>query len=238
MTDAPHDPRRDAALAAARAPSAGAAFMEALGGPLGMVESALPAAAYVTAYTASGQDAKLAALIAVVIGALMTVVRLLRRQTLQFALSGMAGIAIAAFVVARTGRAEDFFLPGLLLSGVYAAALLLSIAVRWPIAGVALGVVAGEGMAWRRRPEQVRLYNRVTMVFVGVFVLRLVIQLPLYLAGAVVALGVAKVALGLPLFAVAVWLSWLLLRRGEAAEVAARGGDGRSGAPAAATLEP
>jgi hypothetical protein len=69
-------------------------------------------------------------------------------------------------------------------------------------------------------------------------VLRLVIQLPLYLAGAVVALGVAKVALGLPLFAVAVWLSWLLLRHGEAAEVAARGGDGRSGAPAAATLEP
>jgi hypothetical protein len=238
MTDAPHDPRRDAAFAAARAPSAGAAFADALGGPLGMIESALPAAAFVAAYTVSGQDAKLSAIVAVAIAILLAVVRIARRQTLQFALSGLAGIAIAAFVVARTGRAQDFFLPGLLLSGAYAAALMLSIAVRWPIAGVALGMVAGEGMGWRAQPEKVRLYARITWIFVGVFLLRLAVQLPLYLAGWVVPLGAARVAMGLPLFAVGIWIAWLMLRRGEAAHEAAAAEPPQEREREGATLDP
>lgn len=207
-----HDPRRDAVAAAAHAPTAGAAFSEALGGPLGIVESALPAAAFVLAYTVGRMAPTDAALVAVAIGALMAASRLARRQTLQFALSGLFGIAIAAFVVSRTGKAEDFFLPGLLVNGAYVVALVVSIVVRWPIAGVALGVVTGTGSSWRADPAHVRLYARVTAVWAVVFGSRLAVQLPLYLAGAVVALGIARVAMGLPLMAVAMWLSWLLLR--------------------------
>jgi hypothetical protein len=139
--------------------------------------------------------------------------RLARRQTVQYALSGLLGIAISAFIVSRTGKAEDFFLPGLLLNIVYVVGLAGSIALRWPIAGVALGAVAGSGMAWREDPRRVRIYSRVTWIWVGVFVARLAVQLPLYLLSAVVALGVAKVAMGLPLFAVGMWLSWLVLRQ-------------------------
>jgi hypothetical protein len=247
-SQAPHSPRRDA-LAAAHAPSGSAAFAEALGGPLGMVESALPPTAFVAAYTLSGQETQPAVIVAVVIGIVLAIARLARRQTVQFALSGLFGIAIAAFVVARTGRAEDFFLPGLLLSVAYAAGLLISIAVRWPIAGVALGLVAQRGAGWRRDPVRMRLYNRITFIFALLFLLRLAVQLPLYFAGAVVVLGTAKVVMGLPLFAVAVWVSWLMLRRAEAAERAAAhetaaeapspGADGPPSSPsAAATLDP
>lgn len=226
MSDEPHeheqhDPRRDAVAAATRAPTAGAAFSEALGGPLGIVESALPAAAFVLAYTVGSLEPSRAAMVAVGIGVVLAIARLARRQTVQFALSGLAGIAIAAFIVSRTGKAEDFFLPGLLLSGAYVIGLVGSIALRWPIAGVALGLVAGGGMGWRRDAERVRIYSHVTWIWVGVFALRLAVQLPMYLAGAVVALGVAKVAMGLPLFAVGMWLSWLLLRQ-EGALLAAR----------------
>lgn len=220
MSDAPHDPRRDAALAAARAPTAGAAFSEALGGPLGMVESALPPAAFVAAYTIAGQETEPAVIVAVAIAILLSIARLARRQTVQFALSGLFGIAIAAFVVSRTGKAEDFFLPGLLLSIAYGGGLLLSIAFRWPIAGVALGAISREGMGWRRDPAKVKLYNRITFVFVLVFALRLAVQLPLYFAGAVVVLGTMKVVMGLPLFAAAVWVSWMLLRRAEGEDLA------------------
>ena len=45
----------------------------------------------------------------------------------------------------------------------------------------------------------------------GVFLLRLAVQLPLYLAGALLALGVAKTAMGLPIFLVAIWLTYLVL---------------------------
>lgn len=214
--------RRSAVAAVAEAPSGAAAFAQALGGPRGMIESALPAVTFVTAYTVNGQDARLAAIIALGVGALMALSRLARRQTPQFALSGLAGLALAAFVVSRTGRAEDFFLPGLLLNAGYALAFLISIVVRWPLPGVLLGLVEGKGMGWRQDPAKVRTYARIAWVFVALFSLRLVVQLPLYLAGAVVALGVARVAMGVPLFAVGIWIAWLMLRAHLAEEARAR----------------
>lgn len=213
MSDEIHDPRREAVAAATRAPTAGAAFAEALGGPLGIIESAVPAAAFVIAYTIGKLEPTEAAIVAVAISVVMAAVRLARRQTVQYALSGLLGIAISAFIVSRTGKAEDFFLPGLLLNIGYVLALGGSIIFRWPIAGVALGAVAGSGMGWRRDPRRVRIYSHVTWIWVGVFALRLAVQLPLYALSAVVALGVAKVAMGLPLFAVGMWLSWLVLRQ-------------------------
>lgn len=193
-------------------PVGAATIAESLGGRLGIVESGLPAVAFVTAYTAAGQDSRLAAGIALGIGVVLAIVRVARRQTLRYALSGLAGVALAAFIVSRTGRAEDFFLPGLLMNAGYALAYLISILAGWPLLGVIVGAVTGHGMAWRRDPAQVRAYSRASWIWVGMFVLRLVVQLPLYLAGAVVALGVARVAMGAPLFAVAAWLSWLILR--------------------------
>ena len=107
-------------------------------------------------------------------------------------------MAIAAFIASKTGKAEDFFLPGLLLNAAYALAYLISIAIRWPLIGVILGPLGGEGMAWRKDPEQVRLYSRASWIWVGVFTARLAVQLPLYLAGALLALGIAKTAMGHP----------------------------------------
>ncbi len=203
--------RRDLPIAAS-APSVPASVVESLGGRLGIVESGLPVLAFVTAYTASGQDARAAAAVALAIGAALASARLLRRQTVRYALSGLAGVALAAFVVSRTGRAEDFFLPGLLLNAAYALAYVVSIAVGWPLLGVIVGAATGQGTAWRSDPTQVRAYARASWIWVAMFSLRLAVQLPLYLAGAVLALGVARVAMGVPLFAIAAWLSWLMLR--------------------------
>ena len=89
---------------------------------------------------------------------------------MQFVLAGFVGVALAAFIADRTGRAEDFFLPGLLLNAAYATAYLVSIAIRWPLLGVILGPMTGEGMSWRKDPERVRLYSRASWIWVGVFV--------------------------------------------------------------------
>ena len=51
-----------------------------------------------------------------------------------------------------------------------------------------------------------------TWVWVAVFGIRLALQLPLYLTGNVVWLGVVKLAGGLPLFALGGWFTWILLR--------------------------
>jgi Protein of unknown function (DUF3159) len=189
-------------------------LLHALGGRHGIADSSLPGLAFVVAYTASGQDLNVAIWTAVGIGAVLFAIRIARRETLQFALAGFVGVAIAAFVAKQTGRAEDFFLPGLLLNLAYAAAYLISIAVRWPLIGVIVGPLVGEGMEWRKDPELMRAYTRASWIWVGLFVVRLAVQLPLYFADELVALGVAKTAMGFPIFALAVWLSYLVLREG------------------------
>ena len=185
---------------------------EAVGGALGIAESVLPSAAFVATYTATGQQTQPALIAAVALGACFAIARVVRRQTAQFALAGLGGIAISAYVVSRTGRAEDFFLPGLLANAGYALAYAISIAVRWPLLGVFIAIASNRGMEWRQDPARVRAYSRASWVWVALFSLRLAVQLPLYLTGAVVALGVTRVAMGVPLFAVGIWLSWRILR--------------------------
>lgn len=49
-------------------------------------------------------------------------------------------------------------------------------------------------------------------MWIGMFALRLTVQLPLYLSDQVAALGVAKLALGTPLYALVIWFTWLSAR--------------------------
>jgi hypothetical protein len=199
------------------------AALAALGGPLGIAESTLPPVAYVATFTASGQDTGPAIIVALAIGVVLTLARIVRGQNPQFALAGLAGVALAAFIVSRTGRAEDYFLPGILTNLGYTAAYLVSILVRWPLVGVIIGLAMGGNMTWRRDPKLVAAYRRATWIWVALFGARFAVQLPLYLSHAVVALGVARVAMGTPLFAVGLWVTYLVLKQAGAVKRQARG---------------
>lgn len=187
-------------------------LLDELGGAQGIADTSLPGLAFVIAYTATGQELGLAAGIAVGLALLISLVRLLRGERARYAASGFFGVALAAFIATRTGKAENFFLPGLFLNGGYALVYAVSIAVRWPLMGVLIGPLIGEGMDWRKDPSRIRLFSKISWIWVGTFLLRLAVQLPLYLSGALVALGVAKTAMGLPIFALAIYLSYLMLR--------------------------
>jgi intracellular septation protein A len=186
---------------------------DAIGGPVGLVESALPAVAFVVAYSASGQDTTTAAAIAVAIALALTLGRLVRRESPQQAISGLVGVAFAAFIATRSGKAENFFLPGLLANVAYASAFLVSIVIRRPLVGYIVGAIDGE-RGWRENPARLRVFMRASWLWVVLFLVRLAVQLPLYIASAVVALGVARTAMGLPLFGLGLWLTYRLVRRG------------------------
>ncbi len=189
-------------------------LIDEMGGPQGVADSSLPGLLFVIAYSVSGGELTLSAGLAVGLGAALAVFRRIRGESLKFALTGFAGVAIAAFIATRTGRAEDFFLPGLLFNAGYALAYVVSIVIGWPLIGVIIGPITGRGMRWRDEPDLVTLYSRVSWVWVGMFLLRLAVQLPLYLSGSLLALGIARTAMGLPLFLLCLWISWLMLRRG------------------------
>jgi hypothetical protein len=185
----------------------------AIGGWRGVIDSSLPGVVFVIAYLVDGSNLTPAIWAAVVTGALIAVLRLARKQSLQQVISGFVGIAFAAWLASRTGRAQDFYLPGLLLSGGYAVAFLVSILVGHPLVGYAVGAATGDLTGWRSVPEQRRAYTLATWFFVAQYALRIAVLVPLYLAGAVAALGIMKVILGYPMLALAAYLSFRVISK-------------------------
>ncbi len=206
------DPRPAANAGLAQAAATRFSMAASIGGAWGLAESVVPLTVFSVVYGFS-RDLRWSLVAALVPSTAMAVRRLLLRQPLTQALSGLFGVGLGAFLAVRSGRAEDFFLPSILKNTGFAAAYAVSALVRWPVVGLMIGPVLGEWWAWREVPERRRAYARVTWLWVGVFVLRLAVQVPLYLAGEAAVLGAANVPLGLPLFGLAVWLSWLMLRR-------------------------
>jgi hypothetical protein len=188
----------------------------AVGGPRGVAEAVLPGLAFVTVFTAT-RDLRLSLVVALAGAGVAVLARLVGRLPLAPALSGAVGVAICAWSAGRTGDAADFYLPGFWVNTVYAAVLLLS-TVPWPRVGPlpVIGLLVGPltvGAGWRADPLRMRLYQRLTWAFAALFVLRLAVQLPLYRADQVAALGVARLVMGVPLFAALAWLTWATLRR-------------------------
>ena len=188
----------------------------AIGGWRGLIDSSLPGAVFLIVYVVNGNKLSQAVWAAVVAGGVIAVLRLVRRQSLQQVVSGFVGIAFCAWLASRTGKAEDFYLPGILINVAYAVGLSVSCLVGHPLLGYGVGAATGDVSGWRRVPEQRRAYSLATWFFAAVFATRVVVQVPLYLAGWVGPLGVAKLALGWPLFALAAYLSYRVITRARA----------------------
>jgi hypothetical protein len=191
-----------------------AKLAEALGGPRGIVESAVPTIAFTLGYVLS-HDLRRSLTIAIALAVVLLVVRVVQRQPVQFVVNSLVGIGIAAVFAARSGKAEDVYLPGILYNAGYAVVMILSIVARWPVVGLIIGSVTGDVSAWRQDPAIVRLCSRLTWVLVAPCIIRVAVQWPLYLAGHVGWLGATKIALGWPLQVGALSLMAYLLARGR-----------------------
>ena len=178
----------------------------------------MPTVAFVAGWTWR-HDVKFAVTAAAAIVLILLIVRLATRQTPRYVLSAVFATAIAAYFALRSGRAEAAFLPGILTSAAWGAGSLLSVVLRWPIVGfmVAAGdpKMAEDPTAWRRDRGLVRVCQRLTMVLVLLYAVRVVVMFPLYLAGQVTLLGVAKIALGWPAYLVALAVMGTMLVRGK-----------------------
>ena len=190
---------------------------EILGGRGGAVDASAPAMAFVTAFlvadaAGSGYAVAWGGGVAVAVAAVVGAVRLRQGRRLRAVLLGLLGVVLAAAIALYTGRAVDYFLGQIAVNAMSAVAWLVSILVRWPLLGVVVGLALRQGTRWRRDPDLLRGYQRASWVWVGQYLTRLAVFLPLWAAGSVWALGIARVALTWPLVALCVVASWPLLR--------------------------
>lgn len=185
-----------------------------LGGPRGAVEVALPIALFTLLYVLV-DELRVAVVAGVASSVLLLLVRLVQRSSTRFVRNGLVGIGAAAGLALATGRAEDAFLPGIVQAAGWAVVLVGSIAVRRPLVGYLIGAVLGDTTAWRSVPAIVRLANRLTVVMLVPMLVRVLVQLPLYLAGEVAWLGASRIALGWPLSLAAFAVAAGILARGD-----------------------
>jgi hypothetical protein len=188
-------------------------LVESIGGWRGVVDSGLPVVVFVAVNAAAGLRAAIWA--AVGAGVVLSVLRLIRKESVQQALSGFFGVLIAAFIAHRTGEAKGYFLLGIWASFAYATVFLVSILARWPLVGVIWEYVDGRGIgtAWRKDRRLMRVYTLCTVVWVLVFLARGLVQHYLYDQDATGWLAVARLAMGYPFTIGAVAVSVLAVRR-------------------------
>jgi hypothetical protein len=182
------------------------------GGKRGLTEAGLPSVVFIVVYTAT-RSLNTSLWSAVAVAAVLTVVRLAQRDKLQHAMSGLFGVVVCAAFAKYTGQAKNFYLPGVLMQIGEGILFSVSALVRWPLVGVIIGPITGEMMAWREHPERLRVFTIATWLLVGMFALRVAIEVPLYLANQLTALGAAKVVLGYPLYIAVLFVCWRVIKK-------------------------
>ncbi|MEV0393657.1 DUF3159 domain-containing protein [Polymorphospora rubra] len=184
-----------------------------LGGRRGAIDATLPPVAFGAGWLLTGQSIIGGVVAALVVAVVVAGWRLRRGDRPRSVLIGLLAVCVAALIALRTGRATDFFLLQLVSNAASALAWIVSIVVRWPLLGVVVGTVLGQRTRWRRDPALLRAYSRGSWVWVGQYVIRLLVFLPLYFADQVVALTAARAALTWPLVAACLAVSWWVIRR-------------------------
>ncbi len=201
----------------------------ALGGRRGMAEAAVPTILFTMTWLTQ-RDLQLALWVSVGAAALLLLVRLMQRSTIQYVVNALFGIGLgwvfASRAAAAGGSVEDqalaYFLPGILYNAGYAVVLGATALFRWPLVGLMVGSVTGDLTEWRRDRGMVKLCSRLTWMLVLPCVVRVAVQAPIWLAGhsgamdpdtAITLLAGAKIVMGWPLQLAALGaMVWLLAR--------------------------
>ena len=187
--------------------------LERMGGVSGLIYASIPSLAYVIVNAIAGLDAAIVVAIGASSGLIL--LRVVRKEPIQPAVSGLLGVVVASLIALYTGSAEGYFLPGIWMSLAMAVVFAVSIMVRRPLVGVIWNALTsvGERTLWHTDKRALRAFDVATLAFVAVFTARYVVQDWLYDAGSAGWLAVARIAMGYPMLALALLVTWWAVRR-------------------------
>jgi hypothetical protein len=189
-----------------------AALFEAFGGVRGMVETVVPGLLFVTIFTIN-KDLHMSAIAALAVSLVLVVVRLVMKDTVKHAFSGVFGVVFAMM----TGNAKDFYLPGMLYTLGLAVAYIVTTLCGVPLIGLILGPVFKENLSWRtRNPGRKKAYAKASWAWGLILLAKCAILFPMYWWADTTKFGWILIALKIPPFLLAVWLTWVFLAKAPA----------------------
>lgn len=190
-----------------------AALFEAFGGVRGMVETVVPGLLFVTIFTIN-KDLHTSAIAALAVSLVLAAVRLVRRDTVKHAFSGVFGVGFGVVFAMMTGNAKDFYLPGMLYTLGLALAYMITTVAGVPLIGLILGPVFKENLSWRtRNPGRKKAYAKASWAWGLILFAKCAILFPLYWWADTTQLGWVLIALKIPPFLLAVYLTWVFLAK-------------------------
>ncbi|GAA1157358.1 DUF3159 domain-containing protein [Streptomyces hebeiensis] len=193
-----------------------AALFEAFGGLRGMIETVLPGLLFVTIFTVN-KDLHTSAIAALAVSLVLVLVRLIRKDTVKHAFSGVFGVAFGVVFAMMTGNAKDFYLPGMLYTLGLGLAYIVTTLAGVPLIGLVLGPVFKENLSWRtRNPGRKKAYAKASWAWGLILLGKCAILFPLYWWADTTQLGWVLVTLKIPPFLLAVYLTWIFLAKAPA----------------------
>jgi len=193
-----------------------AALFDAFGGVRGMVETVVPGLLFVTIFTIN-KNLHIAAIAALAMSVLLVVVRLAMKDTVKHAFSGVFGVAFGVVFAMMTGNAKDFYLPGMLYTLGLAVAYIVTTLCGVPLIGLILGPVFKENLSWRtRNPGRKKAYAKASWAWGLILLAKCAILFPMYWWADTTKFGWVLIALKIPPFLLAVWLTWVFLAKAPA----------------------
>lgn len=219
--------------------------IDAIGGPRGVIESMLPGVVFVAMFVVTS-DLELTVTVSAVLAVLQVIVRLLQRQSVMGAISGMIAVGICLIWAWQSHEARNYYMFGFLTNAFYIVLLSISLIVRVPGLGLAVEFIRTlptEHLRawlddWMGDRALKRAYTTITILWIGVFALRLVVQVPLYLTDQVGWLGTARLLMGIPFWALMIWISYLIIATPMHRHKALRAAAGERAAEPEAQPEP
>jgi Protein of unknown function (DUF3159) len=185
-------------------------MMAQLGGVSGMIYSSLPVLVFVGTSRLMGLSAAVGA--ALGIATLILVWRLVRRESVQPAVSGLIGVVVCALIAYMLGESKGYFLLGIWTSLLWAAVFGVSVLIRRPVVGYIWSWLHGHDRAWRDVRRAVFAFDIATLTWVVVFGARFVVQHLLYQSDHTGWLVVARISMGWPLTAAAALVTYLAIK--------------------------
>ena len=201
------------------------ALVEALGGKRGLIDSGLPAVVFVLvnsvvqAFDDRSTALNAAIVASIVSGVAIVVLRLVRKETLQQAISGFLGLAVAVYFARRSGEARGFFLPGIFINIAYGLAFAGSAVLGRPVVGYVYGALEGLDARWRADARLRRTFAVASVGWSLVFASRAIVQAVLYAMDRPGLLAASKLLMGWPLTIGAVALTMAYVKRRRSVDV-------------------
>lgn len=173
-----------------------------------LVLDVTPALTFTLVYSSTRQVG-LAVTLALMLGVVVLSIRLVQRQSLWLSVGALTMVSVGALMAGLSGSAEAFFLPKIILQVATATGSAVLLAAGYPIVGVVLSLVRREGLAWRRCRRTMRACRAASAALLASSLLVLSVNIPLYLAHNVIALGVVDVVQPI-VKAIAALIAWRL----------------------------